>query len=115
MMRLCTKRIKGLEFESFIRLWIESSDATAQAQHQVQRRLLLDVIVRKGTPILKLLPCEDQALLIRWDSFLVLDFRLDIAHRVRSLNVQGDGLAGESLHEDLHATAQAQHQVQRPM
>ena len=38
--------------------------AAAQAQHQVQRRLLLDVIVRQRSAILQLLARENQALLI---------------------------------------------------
>jgi hypothetical protein len=42
--------------------------ATAQAQHQVQRRLLLDVVVGQGAAILKLLAGKDQALLVGWDA-----------------------------------------------
>ena len=50
----------------------------AQTQHQVQRRLLLDVVVGEGTAVLELLAGEDQALLVRWDALLVLDFGLHI-------------------------------------
>jgi hypothetical protein len=39
--------------------------AAAQAQHQVQRGLLLDVVVRQRAPVLQLLAREDQALLVR--------------------------------------------------
>ena len=39
----------------------------------MERRLLLDVVVRKGTSILKLLAREDEALLVRGDTLLVLD------------------------------------------
>ena len=39
--------------------------ATAQAQHQVERGLLLDVVVGQGAAILQLLAGEDQTLLIR--------------------------------------------------
>ena len=42
--------------------------AATQAQHQVQRRLLLNVVVRQGAPVLKLLPREDEALLVRGDA-----------------------------------------------
>ena len=45
---------------------------TAKAKHQVQCRLLLDVVVRERAPIFKLLASEDQALLVGWDSLLVL-------------------------------------------
>src|SRR5579883_3679169 len=46
--------------------------ATSQAQHQVQRALLLDVVVRQGAAILQLLASEDEALLIRGNALLVL-------------------------------------------
>ena len=36
----------------------------AQAQHQVQGRLLLDVVVRERAAVLELLAREDEALLI---------------------------------------------------
>lgn len=38
---------------------------------------LLDVVIRKGTSILQLLPSEDEALLIRGDALLVLNLGLD--------------------------------------
>ena len=41
--------------------------ATAEAEHQVQRRLLLDVVVGQRALVLQLLPGEDQALLVRRD------------------------------------------------
>ena len=34
-----------------------------------------------------------------------------VIDRVAGLDIQGDGLARQRLHEDLHATTQAQHQV----
>jgi hypothetical protein len=45
---------------------------TTKAKHQVEGRLLLDVVVRKSAAVLKLLTSEDQTLLIRGDSLLVL-------------------------------------------
>jgi len=33
---------------------------------------------------------------------LVLDLGLDVIDGIRGLNLEGDGLAGEGLHEDLH-------------
>ena len=75
--------------------------ATAQAQHQVKRGLLLDVVVRQSAAILQLLAGEDEALLIRRDALLVLDLGLDVINRVRRLNLKGDGLASKSFNEDL--------------
>ena len=91
----------------------EDLHTTAQAQHQVERRLLLDVVVRQGAAVLELLAGEDQALLVRRDALLVLDLGLDVLDRVRRLHLEGDGLARQGLDEDLHATAQAQHEVER--
>ncbi|KAM0913282.1 hypothetical protein ACQ4PT_012266 [Festuca glaucescens] len=90
----------------------EDLHATTQAEDKVEGRLLLDVVVRQGAAILKLLTSEDEALLVRRDALLVLDLGLDIVDGVRGLDLQGDGLAGEGLHEDLHATTQAENQVE---
>ena len=79
-----------------------ASHISAQAQHQVESRLLLDVVVRKSAAVLQLLACKDQALLIRRDALLVLDLRLHVVDGVASLDIQGDGLASQGLHKDLH-------------
>jgi len=51
-------------------------------------------------------------LLVRRDALLVLDLCLDIINGVGGLDVKGDGLACQGLHKDLHASTQAQHQVE---
>ena len=56
---------------------------TTQTQHQVESRLLLDVVVAESAAVLELLAGEDQALLVWWDSLLVLDLGLDIVDGVR--------------------------------
>merc|ERR1712066_989846 len=91
---------------------ITMSGTTAEAQDQVEGRFLLDVVVRKCAAILQLFACKNQALLIRWNAFLVLDFCLDIVDRIAGLNVERDSLAREGLDEDLHSTTEAQHQVE---
>ena len=73
---------------------------TTQAEHQVKRRLLLDVVVSKGAAIFELLAREDEALLVGRDAFLVLDLGLDHVDGVRGLHLEGDGLAREGFHED---------------
>ena len=55
---------------------------TTEAQHQVERRLLLDVVVGQRAAVLELLASEDQALLVRRDALLVLDLGLDVLDRV---------------------------------
>ena len=52
--------------------------ASAQAQHQVQGGLLLDVVVRQGAAVLQLLASKDQALLVWGNALLVLDLGLHI-------------------------------------
>ena len=77
----------------------------------MEGRLLLDVVVRKGSAILELLSSEDKSLLIWWDTFLVLDLGLDVLNRVSWLDIKGDGLTSESLDEDLHTTSESEHEV----
>merc|ERR1719401_3034031 len=89
-----------------------SRHATPEAEHQVKSALLLDVVVGQGAPIFKLLASENQALLIRRNAFLILDFGLNIINSVRGLNIKCDGLARKSLNEDLHAAAVAENQVE---
>jgi hypothetical protein len=59
----------------------------------VKSGLFLDVVVGQGASILELLPSENQALLIRRNTFLVLYFGLDVVDGVRRLDLERDGLA----------------------
>ena len=42
--------------------------AAAEAEHEVEGGLLLDVVVRESAAVLELLASEDQALLVRGDA-----------------------------------------------
>ena len=64
--------------------------------------LLLDVVVRKGSAVFKLLSSEDETLLIWWDTFLILDLSFDVLNGVCWLDFKGDGFTGEGFDEDLH-------------
>jgi hypothetical protein len=66
---------------------------------------LLDVVVRQSATIFQLFAGKDQSLLIWGNAFLVLDFLLDLLDSVARLDLEGDGLAGQSLDEDLHLGA----------
>merc|ERR1712029_1265638 len=90
----------------------ENLHATSETQHQVKSGLLLDVVVRQSAPILELLASKDQTLLIWGNAFLVLNFGLDILDGIRGFNLQGDGLASQSLDENLHTTPETQHQME---
>ena len=53
---------------------VDGAEATAaEAQHEVKRGLLLDVVVGESAAVLKLLAGEDQSLLVGGDALLVLD------------------------------------------
>ena len=78
----------------------------------MESALLLDVVVGQGAAVLKLLPRKDQTLLIRGDTLLILDLGLDPINRVGALDIQGDVLPGQGLNKDLHATAEAEDQVE---
>jgi len=78
----------------------------------VKSRLLLDIVVRQGPSIFELLSSKDESLLIRWDTFFVLDLCLDIVDSIWRLHIQCDGLAGQSLNEDLHTSSESQYKVE---
>merc|ERR1712201_46705 len=78
----------------------------------MESALLLDVVVGEGSSVLKLLASEDQPLLIWGDSLLVLDLSLDVLNGVRWFDLEGDGLTGEGLDEDLHASPESEHKVE---
>ena len=75
--------------------------ATTETKDEVKGRLLLDVVVRESAAVLELLAGEDETLLIGGDALLVLDLGLDVVDGVRRLDIERDGLAGQSLDENL--------------
>merc|ERR1712152_83155 len=74
--------------------------------------LLLDVVVRESPSILELLSSKDQPLLVWRNAFLVLDLGLDVLNAVRGLDLEGDGLAGEGLDEDLHTSPEPEDKME---
>ena len=79
---------------------------------EVKGGLLLDVVVREGATVLKLLASEDQTLLVGRDTLLVLDFGLDVVDSVGGFDLESDSLAGQSLDENLHSTTETEDQVE---
>ena len=84
-----TLRLLGLG----VNLLLPLLSSSTKTEDQVQGGLLLDVVIGKGTSIFQLLSSEDQTLLIRRDSLLVLDLGFDIVNGIRWLNIERDGLA----------------------
>ncbi len=71
----------------------EDLHAAAETQDQMQRRLFLDVVVRKGATIFQLFASKDETLLIRRNAFLVLNFSLHVINRVAGLHIEGDSFS----------------------
>jgi len=62
--------------------------ATApETEDEMESRLLLDVVVAQGSAIFELFSGKDETLLVRWYSFLVLDFCLDVVDGIRGLDL----------------------------
>merc|ERR1711962_1489814 len=74
--------------------------------------LLLDVVVRESPAVLQLFSSKDQSLLVWGDAFFVLDLGLHVFDGVRWLDLEGDSLTGQSLHEDLHTSSQPQDKME---
>jgi len=90
----------------------ENLHSSAKAKHQVKSALLLDVIVGEGSSIFQLLSSKDEPLLIWGNSLLVLDLGLDVLNAIGGLDLEGDGLPSEGLHEDLHTSSESQHKME---
>ena len=69
---------------------------------------LLDVVVAQSATIFQLFAGKDQRLMVGRSPFLLLDLGFDIVDRVGRLDFQSDGLAGQSLHENLQTTLQTE-------
>jgi hypothetical protein len=76
----------GLSSESLY----EDLHTSSKSEDQVESRFFLNVIVRKGSSIFKLLSSEDKSLLIWWDSFFILDFSFYILNCIGWLDIKGD-------------------------
>jgi len=83
-------------------------DVSANSQNQVKSALLLDVVVGESAIVFKLFASENEALLIRGNSFLVLNLGFDIVNGVRAFNFESDCFASECLDKDLHSAAKSE-------
>ncbi len=80
----------------------ENLHSSSQSQNQVQSGFFLNVVVRQSSSVFQLFSSEDQSLLIRRNSFLVLDFGFHVFNGVRGFNIEGYGFSSKSFHENLH-------------
>ncbi len=79
---------------------------TTETKNEMEGRLLLDVVIAKGSAILELLTGKDESLLIRGNSLLILNLGLYVIDSIGGLDIKGDGLTREGLNEDLHVKKQ---------
>ena len=90
----------------------EDLHASSESQDEMEGRLLLNIVVSKGSAIFELLTGEDKSLLVGGNALLVLDLGLDVVNGVGGLDIKSDGLASESLDEDLHTTSESEHEME---
>ena len=89
----------------------EDLHSSTKTKDKMESALLLNVVIGKGSSVLKLLSGEDQALLIRGDTLLILDLGLDVVNGIRRLDLEGDSLSSQRLDEDLHTATKTEHEV----
>ena len=87
------------------------SVSATETKDQVERALLLDVVVGESAPIFQLLTSEDETLLVRRDTLLVLNLALHIVDCVGAFNFQCNCLPGEGLNKNLHTTTETKDKV----
>ena len=75
--------------------------AAVEAQHEVQQRLILNVVVRESAAVLELFASEDEALLVGRGAQDVLDILLRVVDGVRGHDGEREGFARERLEEEL--------------
>jgi len=73
-----------------------------KAEHQMDARSILYVMVCQGAAILQLLAKIDEALLVGRSTVPLMDLHLDIVDGIRAVNRKIHGHPLLSLHEDLH-------------
>ena len=78
------------------------SVSSSQPQNEVDGAFLLEVVVGQSPVVFKLLPCEDESLLVDWDSFSVVNLGLQAFDAVALLDFHGHGLSCKGPDEDLH-------------
>ena len=74
----------------------------------------LDIVVGEGTAIFKLFAGEDETLLIRWNSFLILDLSFDVVDCVRWFNIKGDCFTRKGLYKNLHDLKKYENYAETP-
>merc|ERR1711937_416380 len=80
------------------------STTTSKSKDKMESRFLLDIIISKSSTIFQLLTSKDQTLLVRRNTFLILNFLLDILNGITGFNIQSNSFTSQCLHKNLHTT-----------
>ena len=79
-----------------------SLTTTSKSENQVESGFFLDVVIRQGSSVFQLLSSKDESLLIRGDTFFVLNLGLNVFDGIRWLDIKSNSFTRQSLDEDLH-------------
>merc|ERR1739845_307612 len=85
--------------------------SSSKAEYEMKSTFLLDVIIRQGTPIFELLTSKNETLLVWGNSFLILNFGLDIFNGIRWFDLKGDSFSSQCLDKDLHSSSETEHKM----
>merc|ERR1719411_1513858 len=94
-----------------IEINIKTLISSSQPKDKMKGRLLLDVIIGKGSSIFQLLSSEDKTLLVWWDTFLVLDLCLNIFNSIRWFNLKGNCFSSQGFDKNLHSSSETEYKV----
>jgi hypothetical protein len=75
--------------------------STTKTQDEMQRGFLLNIVVGQSTAIFELLASKNETLLIRGNALLVLNLGLYVFNGIGGLDIERNGLASQSLDENL--------------
>ena len=104
----CVRRLH-LQRDSLSREGLDENLHTSpKTKDKMECRLLLNVVIGQCTTVLQLLSGEDETLLVRRNTLLVLDLRLDIVDSIRRLDLERDGLSSQRLDKNLHTPTKAE-------
>lgn len=75
--------------------------SSSQTQDQMKRGFFLNVVITQSASIFQLFASKNEALLIRWNAFLVLNLLFDIVDGVTGFDVQRNRFSSQSFDKDL--------------
>ena len=68
----------------------------------MQSGFLLDIVIGQASSVFQLLTGEDESLLIRWNSFFILDLGLDVFNRIAGFDIECNSFSCKCFDEYLH-------------